>query len=77
MKTIQEMSDRQLLEFIFGAQTVLMGKIDRIEAHLEKENHEYIQRDSRDYNEVYQDLKKNIEDLKRQIDSNARIQKDN
>lgn len=37
MKRLDETSDRELLEFIFGAQVQLMRKIDRIERHLQKE----------------------------------------
>ncbi|GAA0891746.1 hypothetical protein GCM10009122_14250 [Fulvivirga kasyanovii] len=37
MKKLDEMSDRELLEFIFGAQVQLMRKINRIERHLGKE----------------------------------------
>lgn len=68
MNTLEEMSDRELLEFIFGAQTVLIGKIQRIENHLSKDNEEvYRESDTRRYDEVYEDLKNQVEEVQRQI----------
>lgn len=68
MKTVEEMSDRELLEFIFGAQSILMRKINRIEAHLEKSNfEEYLDGESRHNDQVYDELKGQVENLLNQI----------
>jgi hypothetical protein len=37
MKKVGKMSERELLEFIFASQTLLMRKINRIEKYLEKQ----------------------------------------
>ncbi len=37
MKKVGKMSDRELLEFIFASQTLLMRKINRIEKYIEKQ----------------------------------------
>ncbi len=37
MKKVEKMSDRELLEFIFASQTLLMRKINRIEKYIEKQ----------------------------------------
>ncbi|HVD96864.1 MAG TPA: hypothetical protein VNB90_01585 [Cytophagaceae bacterium] len=37
MKKIGKMSDRELLEYIFASQTLLMRKINRIEKYIEKQ----------------------------------------
>jgi len=37
MKKVSKMSDRELLEFIFASQTLLMRKIHRLEKNLEKQ----------------------------------------
>ncbi len=37
MKKVGKMSERELLEFIFASQTLLMRKINRIEKYIEKQ----------------------------------------
>ncbi len=37
MKKVEKMSERELLEFIFASQTLLMRKINRIEKYIEKQ----------------------------------------
>jgi len=37
MKKVKKMSDRELLEFIFASQTLLMRKVNRIEKYIEKQ----------------------------------------
>jgi len=37
MKKVSKMSDRELLEFIFASQTLLMRKIHRLEKYIEKQ----------------------------------------
>jgi hypothetical protein len=37
MKKVSKMSDRELLEFIFASQSLLMRKINRIEKYIEKQ----------------------------------------
>jgi hypothetical protein len=37
MKKVSKMSERELLEFIFTSQTLLMRKINRIEKYIEKQ----------------------------------------
>lgn len=37
MKKVSKMSEKELLEFIFASQTLLMRKINRIEKYIEKQ----------------------------------------
>ena len=37
MKKVKKMTDRELLEFIFASQTLLMRKVNRIEKYIEKQ----------------------------------------
>ncbi len=38
MKKVSKMSERELLEFIFASQTLLMRKVNRIEKYIEKQS---------------------------------------
>lgn len=70
MKTVEEMSDRELLEFIFGAQSILMRKINRIEAHLQKGNfEEYLEGETRHADQVYDELNGHVYNLLHQINT--------
>ena len=72
MKSIYKMTDRELLEFVFASQTILMGKVNRIEEHLkEAEPEKYRSRDLRHHSEVYEDLKTKVEEVHRQINALA------
>ena len=64
------MSDRELLEFIFGAQSILMRRINRIEKHLEKGNfEEYLEGETRHTDQVYDELSRYVEELLDQINT--------
>ncbi len=68
MEKVEEMSDRELLEFIYGSQAVMMRKIERIERHLMREtDHETYLSENQHTGEVHQKMVGDVANLFNQI----------
>ncbi|KYG75028.1 hypothetical protein EV198_0447 [Roseivirga ehrenbergii] len=69
---MEEMSDREMLEFVYSSQVVLMGMIQRIENHLSKDDEEgYRKSDTRSHLEVHDYLKIKVDQVQTELNIRA------